>query len=140
MKTTGFDSRIAATQYRVQGERIGGVRDALVAAGAQVRWLPQLPPETAIMFCRRSVLESELRAAARRQPGLEWVTGHVDDVGEVMVFEPVGESWLLQIRAPRSLARFLAYKGSITVNGVSLTVNRIQDSPNGTQAAKPAST
>lgn len=56
------------------------VYDALVAAGAQVRWLPQLPPETAIMFCRRSVLESELRAAARRQPGLEWVTGHVDDV------------------------------------------------------------
>ena len=56
------------------------VYDALVAAGAQVRWLPQLPPETAIMFCRRSVLESELRAAAHRQPGLEWRTGHVDDV------------------------------------------------------------
>lgn len=56
------------------------VYDALVAAGAQVRWLPQLPPETAILFCRRSVLEPGLRAAARSQPGLRWVTGHVDDV------------------------------------------------------------
>ena len=59
------------------------------------------------------------------------VTGHVDDVGEVVVFEPVGESWLLQIRAPRTLARFLAYKGSITVNGVSLTVNSVQDGDDG---------
>lgn len=56
------------------------VYDALVAAGAQVRWLPQLPPETAILFCRRSVLETRLRAAARRQPGLRWLTGHVEDV------------------------------------------------------------
>lgn len=56
------------------------VYDALVSAGAQVRWLPHLPPETAIMFCRRSVLESGLRAAARSQPDLRWVSGHVDDV------------------------------------------------------------
>ena len=47
------------------------------------------------------------------------------------MFEPVGESWLLQIRAPRTLARFLAYKGSITVNGVSLTVNSVQDGDDG---------
>ena len=42
-------------------------------------------------------------------------------------FEPVGESWLLRVLAPAELARFLALKGSITVNGVSLTVNRVVD-------------
>jgi riboflavin synthase len=59
------------------------------------------------------------------------VSGHVDGVGEVVVFKPVGESWLLSIRAPQSLARFLAYKGSITVNGVSLTVNTVVDQADG---------
>jgi riboflavin synthase len=55
------------------------------------------------------------------------VSGHVDGVGEVVKFEPVGESHRLQIRAPRELARYIAAKGSITVNGVSLTVNEIRD-------------
>ena len=74
-------------------------------------------------------MEQALRSHDRL--GGHIVTGHVDDVGDVVVFEPVGESWLLQIRAPRTLARFLAYKGSITVNGVSLTVNRVSDSSPG---------
>ena len=74
-------------------------------------------------------MEQALRSHDRL--GGHIVTGHVDDVGEVVVFEPVGESWLLQIRAPRTLARFLAYKGSITVNGVSLTVNTVQDATDG---------
>ena len=46
-------------------------------------------------------------------------------------FEPVGESWELRVEAPPALARFLAYKGSITVNGVSLTVNRVEDRADG---------
>ena len=74
-------------------------------------------------------MEQALRSHDRL--GGHIVTGHVDDVGEVVVFGPVGESWLLQIRAPRTLARFLAYKGSITVNGVSLTVNSVQDGDDG---------
>lgn len=53
------------------------------------------------------------------------VSGHVDGVGEVVVFEPVGESWLLRVRAPQELARYIARKGSITVQGVSLTVNAV---------------
>jgi riboflavin synthase len=56
------------------------------------------------------------------------VSGHVDGLGEVSHFEQVGESWDLRIKVPQSLARYLAYKGSITVNGVSLTVNRVDDS------------
>jgi riboflavin synthase len=55
------------------------------------------------------------------------VSGHVDGLGVVRKFEPVGESWELVVEAPHELAKFLAYKGSIVVNGVSLTVNRITD-------------
>ena len=55
------------------------------------------------------------------------VSGHVDGLGVVRKFEPVGESWELVVEAPHDLAKFLAYKGSIVVNGVSLTVNRITD-------------
>ena len=74
-------------------------------------------------------LEQALRSHDRL--GGHIVTGHVDGVGSVEVFEPVGESWLLRIRAPKALARFLAYKGSITVNGVSLTVNSVADAGDG---------
>lgn len=71
-------------------------------------------------------LEKALRAHDRL--GGHIVAGHVDGVGQVAALEPVGESWELRIAAPRSLARFMAYKGSITVNGVSLTVNQVRDS------------
>ncbi|HWK71154.1 riboflavin synthase [Pollutimonas sp. M17] len=59
------------------------------------------------------------------------VSGHVDGLGEVSHFEPVGESWDLRIRVPQNMARFLAYKGSVTVNGVSLTVNEVDDDISG---------
>lgn len=59
------------------------------------------------------------------------VSGHVDGLGTVAVFEPVGESWDLRIDVPTHLAKYLAYKGSITVNGVSLTVNDVQDHEQG---------
>ena len=52
-------------------------------------------------------------------------------MGTVARFEPVGESWELKVHSPRSLAKYLAYKGSITVNGVSLTVNQIRDQADG---------
>lgn len=56
------------------------------------------------------------------------VSGHVDGLGTVSHFAPVGESHELRIRVPVELAPYLAYKGSITVNGVSLTINRVDDS------------
>ena len=59
--------------------------------------------------------------------GGHMVSGHVDGLGRVTYFAPVGESWELRIQAPSSLARFFAYKGSVTVNGVSLTVNAVRD-------------
>jgi riboflavin synthase len=53
------------------------------------------------------------------------VSGHVDGVGEVLAFDPAGESVLLRLRAPAGLAKYVARKGSICVDGVSLTVNRV---------------
>jgi len=70
-------------------------------------------------------LEKALRAHDRL--GGHIVSGHVDGIGSVTHFAQVGESWELRILAPRELGKYLAYKGSITVNGVSLTVNRISD-------------
>jgi riboflavin synthase len=74
-------------------------------------------------------LEKALRAHDRL--GGHLVSGHVDGLGEVVAFEPVGESFLLRVRAPLDLGRYLAYKGSITINGVSLTVNEVHDEPEG---------
>ncbi len=68
-------------------------------------------------------LEKALRLADRL--GGHLVTGHVDGVGEVLKFERIGESHELLIRAPQPLAKYIARKGSVTVNGVSLTVNRV---------------
>jgi riboflavin synthase len=74
-------------------------------------------------------LEKALRLNDRL--GGHLVSGHVDGVGEVFQFAPVDQdthgSWLLRIKAPKDLAPFLAYKGSIVVNGVSLTVNTAED-------------
>jgi len=72
-------------------------------------------------------LEKALRAHDRL--GGHIVSGHVDGIGKVSHFAPVGESWELRVQVPAELARYLAYKGSITVNGVSLTVNRVTDLP-----------
>ena len=69
-------------------------------------------------------LEKALRLSDRL--GGHLVSGHVDGVGTVMVFEPRGESWFLRIAAPGDLPRYIARKGSITVNGVSLTVNAVE--------------
>jgi riboflavin synthase len=70
-------------------------------------------------------LEKALRAHDRL--GGHIVSGHVDGIGTVTRFERVGESWELRVMAPPALGKYLAYKGSITVNGVSLTVNRVTD-------------
>lgn len=59
------------------------------------------------------------------------VTGHVDGVGEVVSVEPVGDSHRVIIAAPAALAAYIAAKGSITVDGVSLTVNEVTDAPDG---------
>ena len=78
-------------------------------------------------------LEKALRAHDRL--GGHIVSGHVDGIGKVTHFEQVGESWELRILAPAELGKYLAYKGSVTVNGVSLTVNKVTDLGDLTEAS-----
>ena len=68
-------------------------------------------------------LEKALRFGDRL--GGHLVSGHVDGVGTVTLFRPEGESHRLEVEAPPALVRYIAIKGSITVNGVSLTVNEV---------------
>jgi riboflavin synthase len=69
-------------------------------------------------------LEKSLRLSDRIDGHL--VSGHVDGVGTVVGFDDLGGSWRLRIEAPSELARYLARKGSIAVDGVSLTVNAVE--------------
>ncbi|MDO9204247.1 riboflavin synthase [Methylotenera sp.] len=68
-------------------------------------------------------LEKALRLSDRL--GGHLVSGHVDGVGEVVLFEQLGDCWKLDIRAPHVISKYIAVKGSICVNGVSLTINTI---------------
>lgn len=76
-------------------------------------------------------LEKALTLADRL--GGHLVSGHVDGLGIVKSFDALGESRELVIDAPPELAKYLAFKGSIVVNGVSLTVNRVTDTESGCQ-------
>ncbi|MEY3650649.1 MAG: Riboflavin synthase [Pseudomonadota bacterium] len=69
-------------------------------------------------------LEKALQLSDRL--GGHLVSGHVDGVGQVVRFESVGDCWLLMVRAPHSISRYIAVKGSIAIDGVSLTVNNIE--------------
>lgn len=59
------------------------------------------------------------------------VTGHVDAVGQIVAATQVGGSWQLIVAAPAAIAPFIAAKGSVTVDGVSLTVNAVTDQSDG---------
>ncbi len=78
---------------------------------------------------RRLNLERALRVGD--ELGGHIVTGHVDGIGTIMSVNEVGDSWTLVISAPAALAANIAAKGSITVDGVSLTVNDVQDQADG---------
>lgn len=68
-------------------------------------------------------LEKALRLSDRL--GGHLVSGHVDGIGKVVDFQQLGDCWKLEICAPHAIAKYIAVKGSICVNGVSLTVNTI---------------
>lgn len=76
---------------------------------------------------QRVNLEQALRAQDRL--GGHLVSGHVDGVGRIVSLKPHGESVELRVEADSALARYLAYKGSVCVNGASLTINAVQDLP-----------
>ena len=95
----------------VSGETVSRTRKGMWSAGAELN------------------LEPSLRLGD--EMGGHIVTGHVDSVGEVVMAERDGDSWRLAIRARAEMAPFIAEKGSITVDGVSLTVNDVRDRPDG---------
>jgi riboflavin synthase len=72
---------------------------------------------------RKVNLEKALQLSDRL--GGHLVSGHIDGVGQVVHFESLGECWLLAVRAPHSISRYISVKGSIAIDGVSLTVNKI---------------
>ena len=80
---------------------------------------------------RRLNLERALKVGD--ELGGHIVTGHVDGVGEVVSCQPVGDSHEVVVRVSKELAPFVAAKGSITVDGVSLTVNAVADKDTGTE-------
>lgn len=74
-------------------------------------------------------LEKAMRLGDRLDGHL--VSGHVDGIGQVVSFDKIEESYRLVILAPKKLAPCIAYKGSVAVNGVSLTINTVEDTPVG---------
>ena len=117
-----------------------GLGDSIALNGACMTAAALDPPQN--LFCIDISAESLAKTSGLAEPGpinLEkairandrlgghMVAGHVDGIGVVTHFAQVGESWELRILAPAELGKYLAYKGSVTVNGVSLTVNRITD-------------
>ncbi len=78
---------------------------------------------------RRLNLERALKVGD--ELGGHIVTGHVDGIGEVIAISPEGDSHRIEIAAPQTIAAYLAAKGSITIDGVSLTVNDVADQPDG---------
>jgi riboflavin synthase len=78
-------------------------------------------------------LELALRAYDRIHGHL--VSGHIDGLGIVTHFTPMGESYLLRLNVPRTMSPYFACKGSVSVNGVSLTINAVNDHADGCECA-----
>ncbi|MFN3630983.1 MAG: riboflavin synthase [Casimicrobiaceae bacterium] len=74
-----------------------------------------------------ALVNLEKAATLADRLGGHLVTGHVDVTGRVMRWTPIAESWLLEVEVPAEWARFIAKKGSVAINGVSLTVNEVVD-------------
>ncbi len=126
--TLGLDDVAIGDSIAVQGACMTVVR--LAGNSFEVEVSRESLSKTAGLSAPGEVnLEKSLTLSTKL--GGHLVSGHVDGLGRVEKFEAIGESWELVVRAPQDLAKFLAYKGSVTVNGVSLTVNRVTDVADG---------
>ena len=138
----GADSSFAGVRVVVQTERLDlsdvGLGDSIAINGAcmTVVTLDQQAKTFAVDVSHESLsktsglnhvghvnLEKAMRLSDRL--GGHLVSGHVDDVARIVSLTPVGESFELIFTAPMQWRRFLADKGSVTLNGTSLTVNRV---------------
>ncbi len=135
----GLRLDIAVANFLTPSSKLG---DSIAIQGACMTVVALGPDSFSVDISRESlnktsgldaVGEVNLEHALRMGDSLDghMVSGHVDGLGVVSHFAPIGESWDLRIQAPTSLAKYLAYKGSVTVNGVSLTVNQVDDNAEG---------
>lgn len=143
----GADAGVRLTVH-TQGLSLAGARvgDSIALNGACLT-ITSLVGQRFTVDVSRETLSKTVGLDARGEVNLETalalgdklgghlVSGHVDGVGEVVRFAPKGESWDLLVRAPRELAKYFAYKGSVAIDGVSLTVNRVTDTPAGCELA-----
>ncbi len=109
-------------------ERGGSAGDAWFDVDVSAESVSRTRPD---MWAQGARLNIEPSLRVGDELGGHIVTGHVDAVGEVVLAEQSGDSWRLAIRARAEMAPFIAEKGSITVDGVSLTVNDVRDRPDG---------
>ncbi|MGB7372939.1 riboflavin synthase [Pontixanthobacter sp.] len=109
-------------------ERGGAPGDAWFAVDISEESLSKTAPG---MWDAGAALNLESALKLGDELGGHIVTGHVDAVGEVESTAEIGGSHTVVIRAPQALAAYIAPKGSITVDGVSLTVNAVTDNPDG---------
>ena len=127
--------RIAAGKLDLRDVRLG---DSIAVSGICLT-VVELPGDGFWADASRETLERTTLGEARpgaavnlekaltptTRLGGHWVSGHVDGIGTVSEWRPDGRSWRLRVQAPDALARYIAEKGSICVDGVSLTVNRV---------------
>jgi len=120
-------------------ERIG-LGDSIATFGVCLTVEEVYPPDRFVVVCGQETLDSTMLGSLREGSRVHleralrvgdrldghMVQGHADDVGTVLSMEEASESWILWVRFPKSLAKYIAVKGSITIAGVSLTVNQIQ--------------
>jgi riboflavin synthase len=80
-----------------------------------------------ITFTEKSLVNLESALLFNGKVGGHFVTGHIDGIGKITSIKITSECWILEIKPPKKLLKFIAEKGSIAINGVSLTVNSIND-------------
>lgn len=140
----GLEVQIEAPSLPMQTVQIG---DSIAVQGACMTVVKKVDHSFYIHISRESLnrtvgldqvgLEVNLETAMRLGDTLDGhiVSGHVDGVGRISCLQAVGESHELRIDVPKALAVYVAYKGSITINGISLTINQVRDHAQGCEVS-----
>ena len=80
-----------------------------------------------IVFKENAMVNLESSLLYNGKVGGHFVTGHIDGIGKISEIKINSQCWIIEIKPPKKLLKFIAEKGSISINGVSLTVNSIKD-------------